>query len=89
MSSLAQLYLNDKDLDLRWSQIQQDFTGELKKESQIALRKLLTTSMEIQVQDLIGSEKWQHNYQRTVYRHGYRSRNLLTFGHLANIGFQG
>jgi putative transposase len=86
MSSLAQLYLNDKDLDLRWSQIQQDFTGELKKESQIALRKLLTTSMEIQVQDLIGSEKWQHNYQRTVYRHGYRSRSLLTtFGHLANI----
>jgi len=86
MSSLAQLYLNDKDLAVRWSNIREDFNGELKNEAQIALRKLLTTSMEIQVQDLIGSNKWQHNYQRTVYRHGYRSRNLLTsFGYLANL----
>ncbi|MFH1368322.1 MAG: IS256 family transposase [Elusimicrobiota bacterium] len=86
MSSLAQLYLNDKDLSVRWSNITEDFTGELKKEAQIALRKLITTSTEIQVQDLIGSDKWQHNYQRTVYRHGYRSRGLLTsFGYLANI----
>jgi len=86
MSSLAQLYLNDKDLAVRWSNITEDFTGELKKEAQIALRKLITTSTEIQVQDLIGSDKWQHNYQRTAYRHGYRSRGLLTsFGYLANI----
>lgn len=86
MSSLAQLYLNDKDLHVRWSHVAQDFTGELKKEAQIALRKLLDTSMEIQIQDLIGSEKWQHNYQRTDYRHGYRPRGLLTsFGYLANI----
>lgn len=86
MSSLAELFLNDKDLSARWSNIEQDFTGELKQEAQIALRKLLTTSMEIQVQDLIGSEKWQHNYQRTFYRHGYRSRGLLTsFGYLAAL----
>ena len=86
MNSLAQLYLNDKDSAVRWSNVTEEFTGELKKETQIALRKFLTTSMEIQVQDLIGSDKWKHNYQRTVYRNGYRSRSLLTgFGYLANI----
>jgi putative transposase len=86
MNSLAQLYLNDKDLARCWSQVKEDFTGELKMEAQIALRKLLTSSMEVQVQDLIGSDKWQHNYQRTAYRHGYRSRGLLTsFGYIANL----
>lgn len=42
--------------------------------------------MEIQVQDLIGSHKWQHNHQRPAYRHGYRYRSLLSeFGYISKI----
>jgi transposase-like protein len=86
MSNVAQLYLNDKDLNERWSQVKSDFWGDLKKETSLAISNLLTTSMEIQVQDLIGSDKWQHNYQRPNYRNGYRYRNLLTsFGYLTRI----
>jgi putative transposase len=78
MSSLAQLYFNDKDLKVRLSNIRQDFVDDFSKETQIALKNLMESSIEIQVQDLIGSDKWQHNYTRVSYRHGYRYRNLLT-----------
>ena len=86
MNSVTQIYLNDKDLTERWSQVKEDFWGDLKKEQAIALSKLLTTMMEIEVQDLIGTVRWQHNYQRTNYRNGYRYRSLLSsFGYLADI----
>ncbi len=86
MSSIAEIYLNDKDLAERWSQVKEDFWGDLKKEQSIALNRLLTTMMEIEVQDLIGSNRWEHNYNRTNYRNGYRYRSLLTsFGYLAEL----
>lgn len=85
MSSLAQLYLNDKDFSLCWDSVPEDFETELKRETQRALKRLMETSMEIEVQDLIGP-KWTHSYQRTVYRNGYRYRSLLSsFGYLADI----
>lgn len=86
MSSLAQLYFNDKDLDLCWSNVKEDFWGDLKRSQALALSKLLTTSMEIQVQDLIGTQRYEHMTQRPTSRNGYRYRSLLTsFGYLSRI----
>lgn len=85
-NSVAEIYLNDKDLSYRWSRVKEDFWGDLKKEQALELSKLLTRTMEIQVQDLIGSSRWEHNYERPTYRNGYRYRNMLTsYGHLSHI----
>ena len=85
MSSLAQIYFTDKDVSDRWLNIKSDFESELKQESQRALKRLMETSMEIEVQELIGS-KWAHSFQRTAYRNGYRYRSLLSsFGYLSDI----
>ncbi len=36
MNSVAQIYFNDKDLAERWSQVKEDFWGDIKKETLIA-----------------------------------------------------
>lgn len=85
MSTVAQLYLNDKDFDLRWDSIPQDFEDYLKQGTQRMIKRLIEESMEVEVQDLIGP-KWAHSYQRTTCRNGYRYRSLLShFGYLADI----
>jgi putative transposase len=85
MSTVAQLYLNDKDFDLRWDSIPQNFEDYLKQGTQRMIKRLMETSMELEVQDLIGP-KWAHSYQRTAYRNGYRFRSLLSsFGYLTDI----
>lgn len=86
MNSIAQLYLNDKDLDVRWSNVKEDFWSDLKREQAIAISKILTGCMEIQVQDLIGAQRYEHMTQRPTYRNGYRYRSLLTcFGYLSKV----
>lgn len=85
MSTLAQLSFNDKDFDLRWDLIPQHFEEYLKQGTQRMIKRLMETSMELEIQDLIGP-KWAHAAQRTAYRNGYRYRNLLSsFGYLADI----
>ena len=89
MNSLAQLYLNNKDLAVRWSNVKEDFWGDLKREQALALSNLLTTGMEIQVQDLIGTRRFKHMTERPTFRNGYRYRSLLTcFGYLSKIAVQ-
>lgn len=58
--------------------------GELKIQVQIAVKKLIESSMEYQIQDLIGTTyRWEHKYNRGGYRNGYYSRDLLTsFGYI-------
>ena len=86
MNSVAQIYFNDKDLAQRWSEVKEDYWGDIKKETQIALKRLLETSMEIQVQDLIGCNKGEHYEYRKTYRNGYRPRSIMSsFGYIANI----
>ena len=86
MSSLAQLYFTDKDVSNCWSNVKEDFWGDLKREQARALSRLLTTDMEIQVQDLIGTKPYSHMTERPTYRNGYRYRSLLTsFGYLSRI----
>ncbi len=71
MYSVPQNQINDKVLADEWSQLKTTVWGELKQESAIALKKLLELTMEIEVQDLIGSRRWQHNNRRSNYRNGY------------------
>ena len=86
MSNVAQIYLNDKDLGVRWSQVKEDFWGDLKRETNLAISRLLTSTMEVQVQDLIGIPKGKHSIQRTNNCNGYRYRGLLTsFGYINSI----
>jgi transposase-like protein len=85
MSSISELYFNDKDLRERWTNIHSNIEGELKREACRALKRLMETSMEIEVQDLIG-EPWQHMPDRISYRNGYRYRSLLSqFGYINDI----
>ena len=68
----------------RWTQVKEDFWGDLKREQALALSRLLTATMEIQVHDLIGYAHYAHSAQRTNFRNGYRYRPLLTsFGYLS------
>lgn len=78
MENIAYLGVDEKYLRKRWSEVREDFWGDLRIETQRALKRLLETGMAIEVQDLIGSSPWQHNYNRFNYRNGYYYRNLLT-----------
>lgn len=83
MSSLAQLYFTDKDVADRYSGIKEGFEDELKKEAQEALKRILYTSMEFQLQDLTGAKFRKHSDDRVNFRNGYRQRGLYTsFGYL-------
>lgn len=83
---VAEVDFSGKDLFERWRRVKEDFWGDLKKETVRAVEKLLNRSMEIEVQDLIGSLPWEHNLDRITYRNGHYRRGLLTsLGYLANL----
>lgn len=85
MSIVAEIFFTNKDVVERWADVKESFEADLKKEAQVALKRLLESTMEIQVQDLIG-EKWARERVSGAYRNGYRYRSLLSsFGHLADI----
>lgn len=78
MKSIAEIDFTDKSLSRRWGEVREDFWGDLKQETLRALRRLLETSMEIEVQDLTGIESGKHIRGRSVYRNGYYQRTLMT-----------
>lgn len=83
MSSVAQLYFTDKDFFQCWSGVKENIEDELKKEALEALRKLMYSSMDFQLQDLTGAKLGKHSPYRINYRNGHRSRGLYTsFGYL-------
>ena len=86
MAIVTQNCINDKVLSDEWSQLKETVWGELKQSSLLMLKRLLETSMEIEVQDLICARKWERNNRRVCYRKGYRTRNLFSsFGYLADL----
>ena len=86
MSKIAELDFTDKTLFEQWSAVKEDFWNDLKGHTLIALRHLLESAMEIQVQDLLGAERWEHQPSRPTYRNGYYHRSLLTsLGHLSSL----
>jgi len=86
MNSVAENLAKNNYPVIVWKGIEGDYWGDMKRETVIALKRALETSMEIQVQDLIGCDKWEHFEQRRTYRNGYRPRSLMTsYGYIANI----
>ena len=87
MSKIAELDFSSKTAQQRWQQgVRECFWGDLKKQTLIALKALLTSTMEIQIQDLTNAKRWQRSETRLNYRNGYYVRNLLTsFGHLESL----
>jgi transposase-like protein len=78
MNSVQELYFTDKDIKERQAQIKEDFWGDLKSETLIAVKRLLETTMDVEVQDLAGARRWEHSTKRLNYRNGSYKRNLWT-----------
>lgn len=78
MDKVSEIKFTDKELSERWEGVREDFWGDLKVETVKALQKLLESGMEVEIQDLIGAEKWKHTPNRWGYRNGTYSRSLLT-----------
>ncbi|MBI4055950.1 MAG: IS256 family transposase [Elusimicrobia bacterium] len=78
MSIIAEVEFNKNSFVERWSRIKEDFWGDLKIHTNLAVKKLLESMMEIEVQDLIGARRWQHHPERSTYRNGHYTRTLLT-----------
>jgi len=83
---VAKLDLSDKYFEERFFRMEEDLWGDLKRETKMQVKRLIETSMEFQVNDLIGSSRWQHNAARPTYRNGHYPRSLLSsYGHISNI----
>lgn len=86
MTKVQELDFTGNTLIDHWSTLKEDFWGDLKTQTLQALKKLLETTMELQVQDLIGARRWKHHLNRSTYRNGAYSRNLLTsLGYLTSL----
>src|SRR5438874_317399 len=86
MSIVAELSFSEKELTERWSRVREDFWGDLKAETILAVKRLLETSLEIEVQDLVGSARWKHSRTRRTYRNGHYCRDLLSgLGWIVNL----
>ena len=78
MNSIQELYFTGKDINERWAQVKEDFWGDLKMETLGAVKRLLETTMDIEVQDLAGARRWEHCAGRVNYRNGSYNRSLWT-----------
>lgn len=78
MNKVSEIEFTDKELGERWSRVKTEFWGDLKAQTVIALKKLLETSMEIEVQDLVGAVRWEHLRRSRIYRKGFYFRSILT-----------
>ncbi|MBI3291895.1 MAG: IS256 family transposase [Elusimicrobia bacterium] len=76
--TVAELDVSDKTVGERWRRVKADFWDDLKAETLRAVQRLLETSLDIEVQDLIGGRRWAHLPQRGTYRNGHYTRSWLT-----------
>lgn len=84
--TLPELDFSDKALDIRWQGVTEDFWGDLKVQTNLALKRLLETTMSIELQDLIGARRWAHSPTRRGHRNGAYRRTLLTgFGWIGDL----
>lgn len=84
--TVSELDFSDKALDIRWQGVSEDFWGDLKSQTKLALKRLLETTMAIEVQDLIGARRWAHSSTRQEHRNGSYRRTLLTgFGWIGDL----
>lgn len=57
-TTVSELEFTHKSLSDRWTRVREDFWGDLKKESLTMIKRLLETSLDIELQDLIGARRW-------------------------------
>jgi hypothetical protein len=55
MESVAEIRFDEKDAEERWGSIREDWWGDLKRETERAVKILIEKSLEIEVQDMIGA----------------------------------
>jgi transposase-like protein len=77
-TTVQELDVTDKTLWKRWQGVREDFWGDLKGQTLRALQRLLETTMDIELQDLIGARRWAHAPSRKAHRNGCYHRTLLT-----------
>jgi len=86
MNTVAELWFTNKDINERWSQVREDFWGDLKVATVLAVKRLLETRMEVEMQDTIGARHWKRSPRRRTYRNGSYYRGLMTsFGWVGNL----
>lgn len=86
MESVAEIRFDEKDAEERWGSIREDWWGDLKRETERAVKILIEKSLEIEVQDMIGANRWEHNLSRQNYRNGYYERDFLSsYGYLSRL----
>lgn len=83
MQNLAQLTADGKEFKERhlwkvWKEVQRDFLEDTKERQKGFLKRLLEESLQEEMRELIGSDHWEHNQDRTAYRNGFYPRGLLT-----------
>ena len=77
-TTVAELDLSDKTWHERWKQVREDFWGDLKQQTLHAVQRLLESTLDIEVQDMIGAPRWRHMSCRRLHRNGFYVRTLLT-----------
>lgn len=87
---VKELYFTDKDLKERWAEAiklsREEIEDSMSKACLLNLKRLLETTMDIEVQELAGAERWEHNPGRRNWRNGTYSRSLWTaFGWINSI----
>lgn len=78
MTKVAELDLSDNALEERWGRVKEDFWGDLKQETVLALKRVLESLMDVQVQDLVGARRWERHPKRSQHRNGFYTRTLLS-----------
>src|SRR3989338_8288340 len=91
MQNLAQLTADGKEFKERhlwrvWKEVKRDFLEDTKERQKDFVKRLLEESLQEEMRELIGSEHWEHNQDRTTYRNGFYPRGLFTDrGYISDI----
>lgn len=74
MSTVAELEIGENTVVERWKNVREDFWGDLKTQALRALQRLLETTLDVEMQDLIGTRRRGGGVQRN----GFYFRTLLS-----------
>src|SRR3974390_1897127 len=86
MNTVAELDFSDKAFEVRWSRVREDWWGDIKQQTLRGVKRLRESTMEIEVQDVVGAARDQRWVRRRTYRNGYYTRNLMTsVGYLTRL----
>lgn len=83
MHNLAQLTSDGKEFKEKhlwkvWKEVKRDFQEDVKEGQKNLIKRLLEEGLQEEMKEIIGSNHWEHNNERTTYRNGFYPRGLLT-----------